>query len=133
MSGLAGQVGERIGRLKRVTASIRAGQASPGHEIDGLLESGFGELIALEAKLQRDSGASFGNLSDSAVAGHRELNADETLRSIEALREALSELQVASGDARTQRVGCGFVLPRERDRSDQASSPSRPSDPRSTR
>ena len=133
MSEFSGPVKQRIEQLRRVTVSITSGRAPPEHEIDGLLESGFGELIALEAKLQRDSGASFGNLSDSAVAGHRELNADETLRSIEALREALSELQVASGDARTQRVGCGFVLPRERDRSDQASSPSRPSDPRSTR
>jgi hypothetical protein len=129
MSGLAGQVGERIGRLKRVTASIRAGQASPGHEINGLLESGFGELIALEAKLQRDPA----HRSGGATAEHRESDATETLRSIEALREALSELQIASGDAGEERVGYGFVLPDDRGRSDVANSRPRSLDPRSTR
>jgi hypothetical protein len=132
MSELPEHVAGRIGELKRVTASIRARQAPLGHEIDGLLESGFGELIALEAKLQRESARRSGSLSGGATTERGETNATETVRSIEALREALSELQTASGDAETQRVGYGFVLP-DRDRSDVARSRSRSLDPRSTR
>jgi hypothetical protein len=133
MSEDPGQLVERISKLKRVTASIRAGQAPPGHEIDGLLESGFGQLISLEAKLQRDAAHRSGSLSGGATAEHRESDATETLRSIEALRAALSELQTASGDAGDERVGYGFVLPDDRARSDAANSRPRSLDPRSTR
>jgi hypothetical protein len=132
MSEDPGQLVEWISKLKRVTASIRAGQAPPGHEIDGLLESGFGQLISLEARLQRDSAHRSG-LAGRATAEDRESDATETLRSIEALREALSELQTASGDSGEQRAGYGFVLPDDRGRSDVANSRSRSLDPRSTR
>lgn len=132
MSEDPGQRVERISKLKRVTASIRAGHAPPGHEIDGLLESGFGQLISLEAKLQRDSAHRPGSPPGGETGEHRESDATETLRSIEALREALSELQTASGDAGEQRVGYGFVLPDDRGRSDVADSQSRSLHPRST-
>jgi hypothetical protein len=133
MSEQPRQVVERIGKLKRLTASIRADQALPRHEIDRSLESGFGELIALEAKLQRDGAHRSGGLAGGATAEHRVPDRTEALRSIEDLREALSELQTASGDAAGQRVGYGFVLPHDGGRSDVANSRSPSLDPRSTR
>jgi hypothetical protein len=128
-----GELVEWTSKLKRVTASIRAGQTPPGHEIDVLLEGGFGQLISLEAKLQRDSAHRSGSPSGGATAEHRESDATETLRSIEALRKALSELQTASAEAGEQRIGYGFVLPDDQGRSDVANSQSRSLDPRSTR
>lgn len=133
MSEDPGELVEWTSKLKRVTASITAGQTPPGHEIDGLLEGGFGQLISLEAKLQRDSAHRSGSPSGGATAEHRESDATETLRSIEALRKALSELQTASAEAGEQRIGYGFVLPDDQGRSDVANSQSRSLDPRSTR
>lgn len=96
---------EGVDLLRSISARIRAGQAPHPRETEQQLESGFGRLVALEAQLRSARDAGVGDDGSSAP------RVPELERSLEALREAVTELRMVSSAGDLPRIGYGFVLP----------------------
>ncbi|HEY2319760.1 MAG TPA: hypothetical protein VGH67_15745 [Solirubrobacteraceae bacterium] len=89
--------------LRRMSERIRGGDTPPQTEIEQALEAGFGRLIGLEAEL--------GRARPAQAPGPMGAVAEELLREICELRDALTELRTLSGPPGPSRIGYGFVLP----------------------
>jgi TolA-binding protein len=90
--------------------AARCGRAAPPArlEVERALEGGFGRLVALEARLQRVQAA------ENEPAAERESQIASLTDQIEALREALAELQRRVPADPQSYLAPGFVLPRQR-------------------
>jgi hypothetical protein len=89
--------------VRRMSERIRAGDVPAPAEIEQALEAGFGRLIGLEAEL--------GRARRAEAPGPMSAVAEELLREISELRDALTELRTLSGPPGPPRIGYGFVLP----------------------
>jgi len=94
--------------------SLRArcgGAAGPSaSEVEQALESGFGSLMALEARLQEVQTTA----RSKSRAVDEEHSAQQLVDEINVLRDALTELQAATSSDVTSPLAAGFVLPRRR-------------------
>jgi hypothetical protein len=88
-----------------ISMRIRAGEPADPHEVECVLEVGFGALIALEAELSRaQASARVNPEAHGAVIG-------ELKTQINVLHDALTQLRTLSVPPGEARIGYGFVLP----------------------
>jgi hypothetical protein len=91
--------------LDLMSRRLREGDPPSQGEIEDTLERGFGNLMQLEAELQRRRAASAAPQRGAAA------DLEDLEEAIAVLREALTVLRTLSSPPGPPRIGYGFVLP----------------------
>jgi hypothetical protein len=99
------QVPAIVSELDSMSRELRGGRRVAQRHMEEALERGFGELMQLEAELQRRQ--------RSRPPSEPQEGPDLVAlrRAISELQEALNQLRTLSSPAEAPRIGYGFVLP----------------------